>query len=176
MYSTSLTHLGNLSGYYNDKNSTYGAEFNEVKALTPYYERAIHYIDHKPWKHQYFDTTYLNYYKRRNEDPVITYKELEFKPISANNYESVEGFNNISKCNNGCNNNYSNFNDGRANNTNVTINKNFNKNENSNKNNTNNIESTFNKTIDENNHMKNYHAKLLLTIFLLLVIYLIINH
>ncbi len=90
MYGTSLTHLGNLSGNMDDTNSTYGAEFTTAKEITPYYERMIHYTDQKPWKNQNIDKTYMNYYKRMNEPKVESYKELNFTPISQDNYEFVK--------------------------------------------------------------------------------------
>ena len=181
MYSTSLTHLGNLSGYHNDSNSVYGAEFNEVKALTPYYERVVHYIDQKPWKHQYIEKTYMNYYKAMNEDPVATYKELEFKPISADNYEFVESFDNVSKWGSGCGRN-------RSNNINITFGDDSDKNDNSNKNinigkSIENIDENMDGALDnignmneQSDSIKNPYAKILLISFLLFTIFLIINY
>jgi hypothetical protein len=154
MYPPSLTHLGNLSGYYNDGDSVYGAEFSEVPALTPYYERAMHYDDQKPWQHPYIESTYLNYMKMMNEPPVVTYKELQFKPISDNNYEIVEHFTdgNIGSC---CGNN-------KPNNTNLT---------NVNTNNT--TQNIIENLDNNNNNMANPYGKILLILFLLFTIYLV---
>jgi hypothetical protein len=191
MYSTSLTHLGNLSGYYNDSNSVYGAEFNEVKALTPYYERVVHYIDQKPWKHPYMESTYLNYYKAMNEAPIVTYKELEFKAISEDNHELVEGFNDIGKyssCSSGtCGRNRIDNNIG--NNLNITSIRNSDKNGNSNKNIIDknydenideNMDTTLNENVDNMSEqglsVQNPYAKSLLILFLLFTIFLIIKY
>lgn len=154
MYETSLTQLGNFSGYYNDNNSLYGAEFNEIQAVTPYYERVVHHLDQKPWKNQSFDKTYMNYSKMMNEPPVVTYKELELKPISLDNYEFVENFENnmkinLQNCTGGCTQNNSNGNN--------TI-----------------IKETM--TLDNSNQsiqptMENYYPKLLSFIFILFIIY-----
>jgi hypothetical protein len=93
MYSTSLTHLGNISGYNDNPDNVYGAEMTEAKTLTPYYERVVHYIDQKPWINQSFDKTYNNYYKQMNETPVVTYREYDLSPVSQDNYEFIENFN-----------------------------------------------------------------------------------
>ncbi len=92
MQQTSLTNLGNINGYSDNNNNILTAEFNEIKSLTPYYERTIHYVDQKPWGKRYMDTTYMNHSKLMNEEPVVTYKELELKPIPYGNYQFVEGF------------------------------------------------------------------------------------
>ena len=92
MYLPSLTHLDNINGYDEDNNSVYGAEFTEVKSLSPFYERVIHYNDQKPWKNQNMDKTYMNYYKMRNEPEVMTYKQLILNPIPRDNHELIENF------------------------------------------------------------------------------------
>jgi hypothetical protein len=92
MYTTSLTHLGNISGNHEDGNNVYGAQFDEVEAMTPYYERSIHYLDKKPWINNNLDKTYNNYIKMVNEPKVKTYRELEFKAIPQDKYEFIEDF------------------------------------------------------------------------------------
>jgi hypothetical protein len=93
MYTVSLTHLGNYMGDNESNNSIYGAEYSNAMAVTPYYERSMHYIDQKPWKNQNMDKTYMNYSKMMNEPWVDTYRELKLKPIPQINQEYItEGF------------------------------------------------------------------------------------
>lgn len=146
---TSLTDLGNISGNHEDSD-TYGAIINEVNALTPYYERSIHYIDQKPWANKNMDKTYNNYYKAMNEGPVATYRELELKPIPQDKYEFIEDF-----CGNGtCN----KVKDDIVTKTRVME-----------------VDEYMTLENDNNNQMENYYPKLLSFLFLLFVIWLLIK-
>lgn len=95
----SLNNLGCLAGSipYSEagEGTANGAEFKSVKTLTPYYERTNSYIVIAPWLAQKEEATFLNRLKLRNEPPVKTYKELEFRSIPQQkymNYRPPEGF------------------------------------------------------------------------------------
>lgn len=169
-YSVSLTHLGNISGYYNDGNSVYGAEFNEIPALTPYYERVVHYTDQKPWIGQNMDKTYMNYSKMMNEDPVLTYKQLEFTAPPEDNHEIIENFENFENSKN-----IENFESRTCGNCapKKTV---LNENNSFYTNNTPSNIDNFDKDLNNTNRMQNSYGKMLFILFLFLSIYLIINY
>lgn len=80
------------NGY--EKINLYGAEFKEIQDMTPYYERVISTIDQKPWLAMDWEKDYLNNFKRYNEPPVRSYRELLMSPIDQNIHELIEGFEN----------------------------------------------------------------------------------
>lgn len=99
-YRASLTHLGALSGayenYYNDYNdgdgsnyegTVYGAEFHEVHHKPPYYESMIMERVEAPWLAQGQEWTFMNRTKVKNEPVVKTYKDLKLSPVSNENNE-----------------------------------------------------------------------------------------
>jgi hypothetical protein len=145
----SMNALGNVSGNH-ENSEVYGAEINEVNALTPYYERSIHYVDQKPWGNKNMDKTYGNYLKAINENPVITYRELELKPVSQDKYEFVEDF-----CGNGtCFKNDRNIIQDKNNISGVQENMTSN---------------------NDNNDNKNYYFKMLLILFVIFVIWQLVK-
>ena len=101
---SSTTHLGGLSGAVSDVGrddveNLYGAFFKPVKYHTPYYSSMEMHTIHTPWLAAYKEHTFMNRIKELNEEPVLTYKELQISPVPTDKYVEyvptiykVEGF------------------------------------------------------------------------------------
>lgn len=87
-----------VKGIENPSQDVYGAEFREIKPYIPYFQRTIKKYVPVPWLAEYEDRWYMNTYKRLNEPPVVTYKELRFSSIPNTNYGKFnEGFGEINQ-------------------------------------------------------------------------------
>src|SRR5438128_2608721 len=86
----------NITGQMQQNEETiYGSAFAPVDYLTPYYERTITAPIITPWlARDYDEATYMNRIKERNEEPVLTYRELKLTSIPEGNQEMIEGFGN----------------------------------------------------------------------------------
>jgi len=95
-YNTSLTSIGDISGNLpintgnNSDNPVYGASFKEVPRIPKYYEKLQSYTIVPPWLAKKQEKTFMNNIKRLNEDPVKTYKELEYVPIDNEIHDAYE--------------------------------------------------------------------------------------
>lgn len=94
--SNALTSLDNIRGYTpkysgnNMENSVYGASFKEVPRIPEYYEKLDTYTIIPPWLAKKQEKTFMNNTKRLNEEPVKTYKELEYQPIDDEIHDAYE--------------------------------------------------------------------------------------
>lgn len=96
-FTNSMTSLGNFNGMVDDKGRgddelLYGACFKPIKYKPKYYEKIIKYKANSPWLGSPFEGTFMNAFKRNNEPPVKTYKDLVLWPIPNYRFDSVEGF------------------------------------------------------------------------------------
>lgn len=94
--SNALTSLDDILGHTpqytgnNMDNSVYGAEFKERPRIPQYYERIDQYTIVPPWLAKKQEKTFMNNIKRLNEDPVKTYKELEYTSVDDNVHDAYE--------------------------------------------------------------------------------------
>lgn len=68
------------------EHGTKGALMFEIPHKPGWYEYDERVTVKAPWLGQPMEGTYMNSLKRHNEPPVLTYRDLEFTPIPANDY------------------------------------------------------------------------------------------
>jgi hypothetical protein len=72
--------------------STGGSKFRTIKLKPTYYERTVPIDVVVPWNKDalFHEATFMNRTKPLNEEPVETYKDLEFESVPGDNYEAYE--------------------------------------------------------------------------------------